>query len=307
MKKIKFLIMAIAAMLCGLIGSSNNTFAAGRAVAVSPMSQRIILTPGETYRGSITVANPANSTDDLNYLVTIGSYSLVKTNEKDDYGDFSIDEVTNLNELMNWISIDNPSGTIPPNGERTVSFSIDVPNDAPAGAQYASLLIREDTDNMLNDGNMSVSEIMQMASILYAEVTGTTVKSGTIIDNNIPSVLLSGTLETTSLVKNTGNIYTDAEYTLQIWPLFSDEEVYTNEEEPETKIVLPNTERYNTQSHEMPLFGIFRVKQTVKIFDEVSELEKTVLVCPLWMLFIIILIIAGIIIWLVMRMRSRKK
>lgn len=307
MKKLKFLLVAAVAMFSGLVGLNHNTSAAGRAVAVSPMSQRIILAPGETYRGNITVANPATSTEDLKYLVTVGSYSIVKTNEKDDYGDFSIDEVTELNELVNWITVDNPQGTIAPNGETTVSFSIDVPSNAPAGAQYASLLVREDTDDGAADGNMAVNEVMQMASILYAEVTGTTVSTGAVLSNDIPSILLSGTLETTSLVKNTGNIYTDAEYTLQIWPLFSDEEIYTNEEEPETKIVLPDTERYNTQSYDMPLFGIFRVKQTVKIFDEVSELEKTILVCPLWLLFIIILAVAGIIIWLVMRMQGRKK
>ena len=82
-------------------------------------------------------------------------------------------------------------------------------------------------------------------------------------------------------------------------PLFSDEEVYTNIEEPMTSLILPETERYNTQSwEEAPMFGIFRVKQTIEIFGDVSTNERLVLFCPLWLLFIIIFAIILVIIFI---------
>ena len=42
------------------------TYADGK-FSVSPMNQKIILTPGETYRGSFKVTNPAENTADFTY------------------------------------------------------------------------------------------------------------------------------------------------------------------------------------------------------------------------------------------------
>ena len=108
-------------------------------------------------------------------------------------------------------------------------------------------------------------------------------------------------------MKNDGNVHTDAEYTLQVWPLFSDEEIYTNEEEPETSMVMPGTERYHAKTVTTPSFGIFRVTQTVKIFGETSVVEKTVIICPLWLLFLILFVIIGLIIWIFAKVKKNNK
>ena len=94
---------------------------------------------------------------------------------------------------------------------------------------------------------------------------------------------------------------------LQVWPLFSDEEICTNEEQPETSLILPETERYHAQSCALPSVGIFKAKQTVKIFGEESIVEKMVIVCPIWLLFIIFFVIAAIIIWIVVRVQKRNR
>ena len=125
--------------------------------------------------------------------------------------------------------------------------------------------------------------------------------------NNIPTFNFSTPLSTSSMVENEGNVHTDAEYTLEIWPLFSDEEVYTNIEEPMTSLILPETKRYNIQTwDDAPMFGIFKVKQTVKIYDDVSVLEKTVIICPLWVLLVIVFIVVAVVIWFITRTKSRK-
>ena len=209
--------------------------------------------------------------------------------------------------IVDWITVDNPEGTLVPNEEKAITFSITVPKAAPAGGQYLALLVRENPDIKVEDDSMSVTEIMQMAHVIYADVAGTTIKSGEITENDFPSFLMSNKLEATSMVKNSGNIHTDAEYILQVWPIFSDEEICTNEENAETSLVLPNTERYHAETCDLPSLGIFRAKQTVKIFGEESVLEKTIIVCPLWLLFSILFVIIGLIIWIVIRIRSRKK
>ena len=95
---------------------------------------------------------------------------------------------------------------------------------------------------------------------------------------------------------------------LQVFPLFGNEEVYTTEENPELKVIFPETKRYSEVAWEgAPALGIFRVKQTIKIFDEVSEVEKLVFLCPLWFIAIILLLIFLIIFWIVSRVRGRNR
>ena len=100
----------------------------------------------------------------------------------------------------------------------------------------------------------------------------------------------------------------DRTYTLQVYPLFGNEEVYTNEENPEKRTILPETRRLNTMSWDgAPQLGIFRVKQTVKFLDDTKVTEKLVFICPLWFLFVVLAIIFLAIFWIVSRVRGRGK
>jgi len=288
---------------CQTVRAEDNS----TAIILSPMSEKIVLTPGEKYQGSLKISNPNSSTDDLLYSVSVESFNQARDDDgNDDYGNVDTQTITSYNQIMEWITFDKESGTVTPNQTDILTYTIDVPTDAPAGGQYATIIITDESDHSSNEGNVSIASIPRVASIIYAEVAGETRNTGEITENNIPGFLMNNILEATSVVKNTGNVHTNASYILQVWPLFSDEEICTNEEEPETSLVLPETERYYSQSCALPSVGIFRAKQTVKIFGEESIVEKTIIVCPIWLLFIIFFVIAAIIIWLVMRVRSRK-
>ena len=305
-QRLKRSIILLTLVILGSFGHVMPTMAKG-AFTLSPMDQKIVLIPGETYRGSISISNPAGLNDNFNYLVTIGSYSVkAGQDSKDDYGAVDFAMTSNMNAIMDWIRIDNPKGEIVPNGRATVSFSIEVPEDAPAGGQYASLAVQEDPETVEDNGSTTIQEIMQMSHIIYAEVAGETVKKGAITENNIPSFLLNNTLMATSMVRNDGNVHANAEYILQVWPLGSEEEICTNEEKPSTNLIMPKTTKYHEEGCRLPLVGIFRAKQTVKIFGEISIVEKTVIVCPIWLLFVIIFAIAAIIIYIVAKARKRK-
>ena len=147
-KKITLSVLAI--ILCGFLVNSN-TLAASKKFAVSPMNQRVVLIPGESYQGAITVAVPSESEESFNYNVSIAPYSLSKSETTDsDFGGSDFSTITNANQIIDWIVIDNPIGIINPNEHRTVSFTINVPKDAPAGGQYAALLIKEDDSAISN-------------------------------------------------------------------------------------------------------------------------------------------------------------
>ncbi|MBR3180078.1 hypothetical protein IKF57_00895 [Candidatus Saccharibacteria bacterium] len=312
MNKIKQIILiSLASVFCFVV--NGNAFAEDVVVSsmvVSPPRQKLILTPGETYHGAVEVFSSNESKNELKYSASIGSFSENGgDNGKDDYGTVDHISRSNYNQIMDWIKLEKTSGTAAPNETDILRYTINVPEDAPAGGQYATIIIRDDTgDNDGDDGNMVIQNAIQFGMIIYAEVAGETREVGSVIENNVPVISFNSPLVVSSMVENSGNVHTDAKYTLQIYPLFSDEEVYSNEEEPMTSLILPESERYNTQSwNEAPAIGIFKVRQTVEIFGNVSTVEKIVIICPLWLLFIIIVVIVAIIWWIVLKAKNRQK
>lgn len=310
MKKFFTKILAVSFIFSTLfIVFHNDVYADSNTMTVSPTYQKMILIPGETYHNSIVVSNASGSTRDLKYSVEIGSFSQHANEEsKDDYGSVDHISVSSYNQIMDWMKIEEERGVVAPGEKKEIKYSIEVPEDAPAGGQYATILvIDETTSGVPGDANIAIDQKFQFASIVYAQVAGETREDGKISENSIPSFLLNGSLQATSMVKNNGNVHTDAEYIFQVWPLFSDEEICTNEEKPNSSLILPESEKYHVENCDLPSIGIFKAKQTVKIFGETSIVEKTVIICPLWLLFIIVFAVTLAIIWLVSKNRSRKK
>lgn len=310
-KRFKILMLLAGVLLCGVRGAGEvfADDAPNSTMTVSPTYQKIVLIPGEKYRGTILVSNVDGAQQDLQYGAFVGSFSQSGSEESvDDYENVDTVAQSSYNQIMDWIVLDKDSGSVAPNSSEALGFTINVPENAPAGGQYATIIVRNDTGNTVdNVGNVAIQNVFQFASIIYAEVAGETREEGKIIDNSIPGFIMSSPLETTTMVENDGNVHTDAKYTLQVWPLFSDEEICTNEENPKTGLILPETRKYVKQSCNLPMVGIFRAKQVVKIFGETSIVEKTVFVCPLWLLFVILFVIIALIFFFVARARAHKK
>lgn len=307
----KLVIAVLMVVLGGLFFRLTGVSAEGEnpemRMTISPPNQKIVLVPGETFNGSIEVSNSNDSPSELKYSVTIGSYGLVRDeNGVADYEDIDTDTVTGHNQMMDWIKLDKKSGTVKPNETDVVPFKIEVPNDAPAGGQYATIIVQNDTNDGQAEKGLNVQEVVRFAASISAEVAGETRKEGAILENNIPAFVFNNPLIASSTVQNSGNVHTDAKYVLQVWPLFSEEEICTNEEEPSESMIMPETERMHTEECNLPAFGIFRARQTVEIFGEKSVAEKTLLVCPLWLLFIVIFAIVALVIWIVTRVKGKK-
>lgn len=313
MKKTKIQSVLAAMLLLVLpVFSVVNVFAdeggVSSTMTVSPMTQKLILVPGEQTRASIKVSNPYEAKQNLDYSVTVGSFSQRKDDDtKDDYGTVDTSTMSSYNQIVDWIILDRDSGSVAPNQTDVLSFTINVPEDAPAGGQYATILVQDDTDYTKDGGgNVSIKSVTRIGSIIYAEVAGETRQTADILENNVPSFLLSSKLETTSMVQNAGNVHTDAEYKLIVSPLFGGEEICTNEENPNHSLVLPETQKYYTQECDLPAVGIFRVKQSIKIFNEESVVEKIVIVCPLWLIFIIVFLIVLLVGWFITKGKKKK-
>ena len=303
-KIVRWAAAIIGVLSLGFAQLSGMAYADNVALSMSPPNEVILLTPGEKFTGTFTVSNGVNNDQDINYVVTVNPFFV------DEEYNIYFDETEGLNQMVNWITVSEPSGTLPVNSYKKFNFTIDVPKDAPAGGQYAAITVTALSDNKGGDadGGVNVDQDIAMAHIIYAEIAGTTKRGGDVISTNLPSFIFDGNISAESTVKNTGNVHGQATYKLQVFPLFSSEEVYTNEEKPDSQLILPNRTLSNKTAWEQtPAVGIFNVKYTVEFEGVTTEVTKLVIKCPLWLLFIIIFLIVALITWLVVRARSHKK
>lgn len=303
MKKIRKLLAGLALAIVTLLSQNSFTFAADEIdyhLGITPTQSNLgTIKPGESYTGEFKVRNHGNKTAE--YEIDFAPYSVKNENYEPVY-----DQESSYTEISKWITASREGGVLEPGAEDTINFTVNVPSDIHGGSQSAIIVVRLKQDNSTTD--TAVQAVQQLGYLVFGNVDGEITTTAKILENKIPSFIFTPPISATSLVENTGNVYTAATYTLQIFPLFSDEEVYTNEEEPDKNIIFPETKRFYTASWEgAPSLGIFRVRQTVKIFDEVSTVEKLVFLCPIWFLFIIVLIIFVAIFWIVSRIRGRNK
>ena len=306
---------AIIALICGFV-SSVSVLAAGYGITLSPMSQQVILIPGDSYETSFNISNPSGQTEDAYYKLSVEPFYV---NEN---GAATFEAKGDSGKIVDWISFEVPEdGKLSPNNTSEIKFRIDVPENAAAGGQYASIIVtmmneaeKRDDDNDKNgvknsdDNKATIKEIKRIAHLVYAEVAGNTFRKGEISDVSLSSFLFSGNITASSLVKNTGNVHGSAYYKLQVFPLFSNEEIYSNEEHLESHVVLPDQTLHNeTAWEDTPGIGIFNVVYTVEFEGSEARIERMVIKCPVWLLFIIIFVIAALIIWIAIRIRARKE
>lgn len=306
MNKIKIILSALAVSVLTVLGT---TFFQPSAYADSSVDYRLGITPtqkgfgtinpGETYSDKFKVKNTGRETFD--FTISFSTYNVEGQEYTANY-----EKATQYNDIVKWLSVDIDSGTVAPGDEVEITSSFTVPEDAHGGAQLGTIMVSMGNDSSNTSGGLEA--VRRLGYIVYGNVNGEVTTTAKILENKIPSFIFTPPIAATSVVENTGNIYTSASYSLQVFPLFSDEEIYTNEEDPDKNIIFPETQRFYTASWDgAPHLGIFRVRQTVKIFDEVSTVEKLVFLCPIWFLFIILLVIFVAIFWIVSRIRGRNK
>lgn len=273
------------------------------ALSVSPMAESIVLNPGDTYSSSIKVSYPQNASSSTHYKVAIQPF-YVDENYNNVY-----EKLNNYSLIVDWVNFDSPeTDEVKPGEIKEIYYTFRIPSDAPAGGQYFAITVASDTSEAEIKGDaINVTEILSVSHLVFVEITGTTIRQGDITSINVPSFILSGDVSGSSTIKNTGNVHSDATYKLQVFPLFSNEEVYTNEEKPDIRRIMPDRSFYNeTIWSDTPAFGIFNVVYTVEFEGVTQQVSKMVIKCPIWLLFIIIFIIAAIIIYFVVRAKSRK-
>ena len=312
-KKLSGVVFSLVLLMALSLTTIYNVHAADKwSFSVSPMKEKILLNPGEQYSSSVTVYVQEGDNTDIRYKVEVEGFYVDEnyTNVFAECGTYC--------EMKDWITIESPTeGRLSPGGKTEIKYTINVPKDAPGGGQYASIIVQGDPwtdesgdteDDDDKDVAPTIKEEKKIAYTVYAEVAGDVTRQGEITDLDVPSFLLAGDIKGSASVKNTGNVHGDAKYTLQVFPLFSDEEIYTNEEDPNTKTILPDRTRYEeTVWEQTPSVGVFNVVYTVEFEGVTAQVSKMVIKCPIWLLFIIIFVIFALIFYFVAKAKARKK
>lgn len=271
---------------------------------VTPMSHNISLEAGEVYEGYVTVANPANAAEDFSYKVEVSPYAVIGEDYEADFAS----ESTHT-QIADWVTIENPTGVLKPNETVNVRFKIEVPETAPAGGQYAALMISSNTDSTVS-GDVSVNNIFEMASIIYANITGETIEAGEVLENTIPGFVTATPIQVSALITNTGNAHEIARISLEVKSFFSATPIYPRPGESSVinEVIMPGTSRYVTRDIAgiSPL-GIYEVTQTINYLGENHQLKQTIVACPVWFMALAIATIAAITVAIVHRVKTSRR
>ena len=281
--------------------STNNMF------TVLPMSQRISLQAGQTYKGEITIVNPADATEDFVYKATVAPYGVIEN----DHADYTIDLAgeSSYTAISKWIKIDEPTGSIKPNESKEVHFTITVPENAPAGGQYAAIAIASDQAETGGEG-VTVQNVFEMASIIYGTVNGETVHEGEILENNVPGFIVNPPANLSAMISNKGNVHEDATFVITVSDFFTGNVILPTEEDDGTysEIVMPETTRYiEREVNNLPALGVVKVSQTIYYQGEASTVEKEIIICPIWFMALVALTIGAIVATIVQLVKKHQK
>lgn len=275
------------------------------AFTILPMSQNFTLVPGETYTGSITVVNPVNSTSDFAYSVSVSPYNVIGEDYQAD-----ISNVSAYSKIADWITIDNPTGSVKPNESQEINFTINVPADAAAGGQYAAIMVSSDPSKQESEG-VSINNVFALGSIIYADVEGEVTHEGSILQNNIPEFSTVTPVAVSALLDNHGNVHENAIFALNVTNALTGEKIFPTDEDQNnhfSEIVMPETTRYITRNIDnLPALGIVKVEQTIYYNNEVSTVSKNIVLCPIWFFFLVALVIFSIIGFIVASVRHHRR
>lgn len=275
-------------------------------VQVEPAEQDLELVPNETFSGSFKVQNVGR----LGFDFTLSTRPFQVLN--DDYDpDFSTEN--NYTLLKNWIHFAEESYHLEPGAEVEVIYEVAVPSDVPAGGQYAAIIV-ETRDSI--DESSFFHTIGQVATILYGEVAGDSRNVGELTAHYLPKVLFGQPLSASVTVKNSGNTDFRVTHQLAIYDFFTGNEAFSAEsvDTEGRKLgtanprIMPGNERTNILTWAgAPQLGVFKAVQTVSFLDQNYTFEQIVFLCPIWLVGGVVFLVALMLVWLILRARSRKR
>ncbi len=273
-------------------------------IQVTPVSARVVLRPGTELDYSLIVSNVG--TDSFNFTVYAAPYTIVD----EDYN-VSFSNETNRSQIVRWIKFinddgsltDTYKGSVAPGAKKSVNYRVTVPNDIPAGGQYATIFAQtEPSDTESNTSGLKT--VSRIGMVVYGRTEGETDEAAEITEYHLPGFLTNGPVKASSVVKNSGNTDIEARYSYTVssivgGELYKEETAYN---------ILPDTSRRQefTWENTQPM-GIFNVTYRVEALGEIREESHLLVILPIYMIVIAIILLTVLTIWIIILVRKRRE
>lgn len=303
----KLLLAALGLFAFGMVNSAPvhaDSTAPAVWLQVSPVSERVVLNPGQSLDYQFNVENIGSEA--FTYKVYATPYSV--TNKSYELNFSAENERT---QISRWISFRDDAGNfvqeatfnIEPGDKQTIAYRVTVPGSVPDGGQYATIFAESIPKNS-NSQTSGIKTVSRVGLVVYGRSSGDTINEAEITDYKFDSFLTSGAVSSDATVKNSGNTDFETRYKLIVKSLFGK----TIFEKESVYDVLPDTERdVSVEWPDTPLFGIFRVTSSISALDKSEDHTKIVMIIPTFILIIMLVVLTILIVWLIMIIRKRKE
>ena len=186
--------LAIAAVAAGGAGVSGQS---GTSLRISPPNFEISVDPGEVVAQQIRVSNRGDSPIPITMHVAgfrpRGQEGQVELTEQEE-AEFGI---------LTWTTVDPSEFLLEPGEEIPVTFLIEVPENAPPGGHYMSVLAS------LGSGGsgQGVAVGQRIGSLVLLRVTGEVVEQAQVAEIAAPGFAAKGPIDFDVVLRNTGNVH----------------------------------------------------------------------------------------------------
>ena len=294
----------IGLFFCGLVSlfGTHLAFAEEQikfGVQISPSIQRTgEIEPGDTYFNRLAVTNIGDEAIDVEMMAE--PYSV------EDITYAPIYSVRNAyTQIVNWIEFSDYKTHLEPGELIEVDYTVTVPEDAPAGGQYAVIFAQAKKSE---ENEESIHALTKSGTILVSRVNGTTRLTGDIVKTSLPSFLLAPPVSASAIFENTGNVDVDARMTLKIENYLTGEVIYDGTNDPLEKTVLPGTTReLDISWSNVPRLGILKVTLNTEFMGDAEVKTRVVIICPIWFMALIVMIILVIIFRILAKRREDRR
>ena len=263
-------------------------------IRISPPNFELEGEPGQVVAQQITVTNRGSSPIPINMQVS-GFEAVGQA------GQAALTEATPAAfGIVSWTSVTPDQFQLDPDQRQAVTFLIEIPEDAPPGGHYVSVLASVSTAGATQ--GLAVGQ--RIGSLILLKVAGEVIEQAQVAELNAPAVASKGPIDFTAVLRNSGNVHLRPAGFISIKGTFGGE--ITNLQLEQSN-VLPRSERAFSATWDTGWrIGVYTAEYTAFYGTENASVTKsvTVIIFP-WPIALPVLVVLLVLIFLVFKARQR--
>lgn len=226
-----------------------NALAENKGIQISPVTFKFEIKPGESKADKIIVTN--RSDEVLNYVIEVEVFE--KSSEEGAPIFKAVEPTSGVPSLIDWVVFsESKTGSLGPNQEKEINFTINVPENAEPGGHYGAIFVRQ----VRSAGSNQIGVATRVGALVLVAVAGDVTKGVKVVEFIAPKIVWKGPVSFKMRVQNTGTVHYDSQAKAVIKNVLGS----SSELDLGTHIILPKNIRLyeNTWGKKYP-FGYYRI------------------------------------------------